>query len=87
MMPPANQKRAPDQPFPLSTERQTSSIPKATEDGCSILAISQSPNVLECYATFFIHPGEHIAPKYEQESQKAIKIITARAAFVADAEC
>uniref|UniRef100_A0A1A9VJ09 Holocytochrome c-type synthase n=1 Tax=Glossina austeni TaxID=7395 RepID=A0A1A9VJ09_GLOAU len=33
MMPPANQKPAPDQPFPLSTERQTSSIPKATEDG------------------------------------------------------
>lgn len=33
MMPPANQKPAPDQPFPLPTERQTSSIPKSTEDG------------------------------------------------------
>uniref|UniRef100_A0A1A9VIR0 Holocytochrome c-type synthase n=1 Tax=Glossina austeni TaxID=7395 RepID=A0A1A9VIR0_GLOAU len=33
MMPPANQKSAPDQSFPLSIERQTSSIPKATEDG------------------------------------------------------
>lgn len=33
MMPPANQKPAPDQPFPLSTERQTSTIPKVTEDG------------------------------------------------------
>ncbi|XP_054725862.1 holocytochrome c-type synthase [Anastrepha obliqua] len=33
MMPPANQQPAPDQPFPLSTERQTSSIPKVTEDG------------------------------------------------------
>uniref|UniRef100_A0A1A9UQV4 Holocytochrome c-type synthase n=1 Tax=Glossina austeni TaxID=7395 RepID=A0A1A9UQV4_GLOAU len=32
MMPPANQKPAPDQSFPVSTERQTSSIPKATED-------------------------------------------------------
>lgn len=29
MMPPANQKPAPDQPFPLSTERQLSNIPKA----------------------------------------------------------
>ncbi|KAK9696441.1 Cytochrome c/c1 heme lyase [Popillia japonica] len=29
MMPPANQKPAPDQPFPLPTERQTSTIPKA----------------------------------------------------------
>lgn len=33
MMPPANQQPAPDQPFPLSTDRQTSSIPKVTEDG------------------------------------------------------
>lgn len=33
MMPPANQKPAPDQPFPLPTDRQTSSIPKVTEDG------------------------------------------------------
>uniref|UniRef100_A0A1A9US70 Holocytochrome c-type synthase n=1 Tax=Glossina austeni TaxID=7395 RepID=A0A1A9US70_GLOAU len=33
IMPPANQKPAPGQPFPLSTARQTSSIPKATEDG------------------------------------------------------
>jgi len=33
MMPPANQMPAPDQPFPLPTERVTSSIPKAgTED-------------------------------------------------------
>jgi len=29
MMPPANQKRAPDQPFPLPTNRQVSTIPKA----------------------------------------------------------
>ncbi|EDV94405.1 holocytochrome c-type synthase [Drosophila grimshawi] len=33
MMPPANQNPAPDQPFPLPTDRQTSSIPKVTEDG------------------------------------------------------
>lgn len=33
MMPAPNQKPAPDQPFPLSTERQVSSIPKATEEG------------------------------------------------------
>lgn len=33
MMPPANQQPAPDQPFPLPTDRQTSSIPKVTEDG------------------------------------------------------
>lgn len=33
MMPPANQKPAPDQPFPLPTDRQTSTIPKVTEDG------------------------------------------------------
>lgn len=33
MMPPANQKPAPDQPFALPTERQTSTIPKVTEDG------------------------------------------------------
>ncbi|KAI8130881.1 Cytochrome c-type heme lyase [Lucilia cuprina] len=33
MMPPANQQPSPGQPFPLSTERQTSSIPKVTEDG------------------------------------------------------
>ncbi|CAL7942649.1 unnamed protein product [Xylocopa violacea] len=32
MMPPANQQPAPDQPFPLPTERQVSSIPKATGD-------------------------------------------------------
>lgn len=30
-MPPANQKPAPDQPFPLPTNRQISSIPKAGE--------------------------------------------------------
>lgn len=29
MMPPPNQRPAPDQPFPLSTTRQESSIPKA----------------------------------------------------------
>ena len=29
MMPPANQLPAPDQPFPLPTERQKSSIPRA----------------------------------------------------------
>lgn len=33
MMPAANQQPAPDQPFPLPTERQVSSIPKATEEG------------------------------------------------------
>ncbi|XP_055904995.1 holocytochrome c-type synthase [Eupeodes corollae] len=33
MMPSANQKPAPDQPFPLPTDRQTSSIPKVTPDG------------------------------------------------------
>ncbi|XP_041786476.1 holocytochrome c-type synthase-like [Anopheles merus] len=33
MMPPANQNPAPGQPFPLPTERQVSSIPKATTDG------------------------------------------------------
>lgn len=33
MMPPANQQPAADQPFPLSTDRQTSTIPKVTEDG------------------------------------------------------
>lgn len=30
MMPPPNQRPAPDQPFLLPTERQTSSIPKVT---------------------------------------------------------
>lgn len=30
-MPPANQNPAPGQPFPLPTERQVSTIPKATE--------------------------------------------------------
>ncbi|XP_049288582.1 holocytochrome c-type synthase [Anopheles funestus] len=33
MMPAANQNPSPGQPFPLPTERQTSSIPKATVDG------------------------------------------------------
>lgn len=33
MMPPANQEPAPDQPFALPKDRQTSSIPKVTEDG------------------------------------------------------
>lgn len=33
MMPPANQQPAADQPFKLPTERQVSSIPKATPDG------------------------------------------------------
>ncbi|XP_055677149.1 holocytochrome c-type synthase [Lutzomyia longipalpis] len=33
MMPPANQKPSPGQPFPLPTDRQVSSIPKVTEDG------------------------------------------------------
>uniref|UniRef100_A0A915PSB8 Holocytochrome c-type synthase n=1 Tax=Setaria digitata TaxID=48799 RepID=A0A915PSB8_9BILA len=32
-MPKPNQKPSPGQPFPLSTERQRSTIPKATEDG------------------------------------------------------
>ncbi|OUC49705.1 cytochrome c/c1 heme lyase [Trichinella nativa] len=32
MMPPENQQPAPDQPFPLSTERELSSIPKAGSD-------------------------------------------------------
>ena len=31
MMPPPNQLPAPDQPFPLSTERVTSSIPKVSD--------------------------------------------------------
>ena len=31
-MPPANQMPAPDQPFPLSTKRQQSTIPKADGD-------------------------------------------------------
>ncbi|XP_068985327.1 holocytochrome c-type synthase [Bombus flavifrons] len=33
MMPAANQQPAPDQPFPLPTERQVSSIPKAVGEG------------------------------------------------------
>lgn len=33
MMPPPNQRPSPDQPFELSTERQKSSIPKATAHG------------------------------------------------------
>lgn len=32
-MPPPNQRPSPGQPFPLSIERQRSTIPKATEDG------------------------------------------------------
>lgn len=32
-MPPPNQKPSRGQPFPLSIERQRSTIPKATEDG------------------------------------------------------
>ncbi|KAF1596397.1 UNVERIFIED_CONTAM: putative cytochrome c-type heme lyase, partial [Eudyptes robustus] len=32
-MPPPNQRPAPDQPFPLSTKRERSTIPKATEPG------------------------------------------------------
>lgn len=32
-MPPANQQPAPDQPFPLPTDRQVSTIPKATGEG------------------------------------------------------
>ena len=32
-MPAANQNPAPDQPFPLPTNRQVSSIPKVTPDG------------------------------------------------------
>lgn len=33
MMPPENQNPAPDQPFALSKDRQTSTIPKASEEG------------------------------------------------------
>lgn len=33
MMPPPNQKPAPDQPFPLPTEREISTIPKSEGDG------------------------------------------------------
>ncbi|KAG6464808.1 LOW QUALITY PROTEIN: cytochrome c-type heme lyase [Manduca sexta] len=33
MMPPPNQQPAPDQPFPLPTQRQVSSIPRAMPDG------------------------------------------------------
>ncbi|CAF1376160.1 unnamed protein product [Didymodactylos carnosus] len=36
MMPPANQMPAPDQPFPLSTNRVVSNIPKADKDECWI---------------------------------------------------
>lgn len=32
-MPPANQQPAPDQPFPLPTNRQVSTIPRAMPDG------------------------------------------------------
>lgn len=32
-MPPANQQPSPDQPFPLPTQRQVSSIPRAMPDG------------------------------------------------------
>lgn len=32
-MPPPNQKPAPDQPFPLPTEREVSTIPKAEGEG------------------------------------------------------
>lgn len=32
-MPPPNQKPAPDQPFPLPTQREVSTIPKAEGDG------------------------------------------------------
>lgn len=32
-MPPPNQRPAPDQPFPLSTEREFSTIPKAGTSG------------------------------------------------------
>jgi len=35
MMPPPNQRPAPDQPFPLSTDRVKSTIPKVTKDGVS----------------------------------------------------
>lgn len=33
-MPPPNQQAAPDQPFPLSTFRERSSIQKANSEGC-----------------------------------------------------
>lgn len=45
-MPPANQNPAPDQPFPLPTARQVSSIPKATED----------PNAKE----FWVYPSQQM---------------------------
>ena len=32
-MPPPNQRPAPDQPFPLPTERQSSNIPKFGKEG------------------------------------------------------
>lgn len=45
MMPPANQQPAPDQPFPLPTERQVSSIPKVTEDGRTEFWVYPSPQM------------------------------------------
>lgn len=41
-MPPPNQRPAPDQPFPLSTDRETSSIPRAGKDSeCWVYPSSQ----------------------------------------------
>lgn len=46
MMPPANQKPSPDQPFPLPIDRQTSSIPKA------IVKEGESP--------FWVYPSQQM---------------------------
>ena len=45
-MPAANQKPAPDQPFPLSKKRQVSSIPKTTDN----------PEKLE----FWVYPSQQV---------------------------
>ncbi len=44
-MPPPNQQPAPDQPFPLSTEREQSSIPKAGTNG--EVWVYPSPQVIQ----------------------------------------
>jgi len=55
-MPPPNQKPAPDQPFPLPTEREVSTIPKSEGEGeFWVYPSAQVKQIIQLYnMTFFL---------------------------------
>ena len=55
-MPPPNQKPAPDQPFPLPTEREVSTIPKSEGEGDFwVYPSAQVKQIIKLYNTIFFY--------------------------------